>query len=219
MPVAVVTDSTACLPPGAEDEYPLTIIPMRVTINGYSGAEGTEITTVDIARAFQERRVEVSTSRPAPGAVAEIYQRLLDDGATGVVSVHLSAALSGTYESAVLAAREFDGKVTVVDSANAGMGLGFCVLAASAAAKRGRGARFVADSASAASSATDTFFYVDTLEFLRRGGRISAAGALLGTALAVKPILHVESGEVKLRDKVRTSTRALARLEVGTERV
>lgn len=213
MPVAVVTDSTACLPPGTEHEFPLTVIPMRVTVNGYSGAEGTEVTAEDIARAFQARRVEVATSRPSPGSVAAIYQELLDGGAGGVVSVHLSAALSGTYESAVLAAREFGDKVTVIDSANAGMGLGFSVLAAAAAAKRGRGAGFVADTARAAVRATETFFYVDTLEFLRRGGRISAAGALLGTALAVKPILHVEAGEVKLRDKVRTSARALARLE------
>src|SRR5690606_26810563 len=139
MPVAVVTDSTACLPPGTEDAYPLTVIPMRVTINGFSGAEGTEVTTADIARAFGERRVEVATSRPAPGSVAALYQELLDGGASAVVSIHLSAALSGTVESAQLAAREFGDKVTVIDSANAGMGLGFSVLAAAAAARRGRG--------------------------------------------------------------------------------
>lgn len=188
-------------------------MPMPVTINGVWGLEGVDVTAADMASAFSERRVDVSTSRPAPAEFAQIYGELLDAGASSVVSVHLSAALSGTCESAELAAGEFDDRVRVVDSANAGMGLGFSVLAAARAASRDRSLAYVAMRAERAARTTNTFFYVDTLEFLRRGGRISAASALLGTALAVKPILHVDDGQVVLRDKVRTSTRALSRLE------
>ena len=210
MGVAVVTDSTAYLPSSRRDD--VTVIPLPVTINGVTGLEGVEVTAVDMARAFDQRRVDLSTSRPAPGVFAEHYERLLSAGASGVVSVHLSGALSGTCQAAELAAREFHGRVLVVDSGNAGMGLGFGVLAAVATARHGAGLSSVATRARQVTRATETFFYVDTLEFLRRGGRIGAASALLGTALAVKPILHVEDGAVVLRDRVRTSARALARL-------
>jgi DegV family protein with EDD domain len=159
-----------------------------------------------------ERRVAVTTSRPAPAEFSQAYQELLDGGASGVVSVHLSGKLSGTYESAVLAAADFGDRVAVVDTATAGMAVGFVAMAALRAAAGGGDVPSVAAAAKAAAERTHTLFYVDTLEFLRRGGRISAASALLGTALSVKPILYVRDGEVVLREKVRTSTRALARL-------
>jgi DegV family protein with EDD domain len=120
--------------------------------------------------------------------------------------------LSGTYESALLAAEEFDGRVRVVDSMAAGSGVGFVALAANEVARAGGDLEAVRLAALAAAERISTYFYVDTLEFMRRGGRISAASALVGTALAVKPILHVLRGEVVLKEKVRTSARALARL-------
>lgn len=213
MSVAVVTDSTACLPSAVLPHPNITVVPLPVTINGVSGSEGVDVTPADIVKAFELRRIELSTSRPAPGELFEVYKSLFDRGFSGIVSIHLSTKLSGTCEAAQLAAREFGDRVQVVDSANAGMGMGFCVLAARDAAASGASIGTVADVAKHARTATQTFFYVDTLEFLRRGGRISAASALLGTALSVKPILHVDSGRVMLRDKVRTSTRALSRLE------
>jgi DegV family protein with EDD domain len=154
----------------------------------------------------------VTTSRPSPATFASLYRRLLDGGASAVVSVHLSAQLSGTVESARLAAAEIGPRVSVVDAKSTGMGLGFAALAASAAATRGASASDVSAAAVEAASRTSTLFYVDTLEFLRRGGRISAASALLGTALSVKPILHMVDGGIVLLDKVRTASRGLARL-------
>jgi DegV family protein with EDD domain len=212
MAVRVVTDSTAYLPAEVIAAAGLRIVPLTVTVSGEQGREGVEVSAADVARALHERRVTVTTSRPSPAEFAEVYRDLLARGASGVVSVHLSARLSGTYESALLAAEEFDGKVRVVDSAAAGIGLGFVALQAGAAAAGGGDVEEVRTKALAASERITTLFYVDTLEFLRRGGRISAATALLGTALAVKPILHVVRGEVVLKEKVRTSARALARL-------
>ena len=212
MPVAVVTDSTAYLPAELNGTYDLTVVPLTVVINGSSGLEGLEISPAEVARALSARRSAVSTSRPAPSQFATAYRKLLDAGATGVVSVHLSAKLSGTYEAACLAAAEVGDQVAVVDSGTTAMGLGFCALAASTAADEGQELPAVRDAARSHAALVSTLFYVDTLEFLRRGGRIGAASALLGTALSVKPILHVVDGSVVVRDKVRTAGRALAKL-------
>ncbi len=166
----------------------------------------------DVARALGERRAPVTTSRPAPAEFAEVYRALLDDGATGVVSVHLSKELSGTYDSAAQAAAEFGGRVLVADSATTGMALGFVALAAAAGAEAADDAEAVRSAALAAVDRTSTLFYVDTLEFLRRGGRISAASALLGTALSVKPILHVVDGRSCSGRRCAHRPAALARL-------
>lgn len=212
MPVAVVTDSTAYLPDELAGAHELTVVPLTVVINGVEGREGTEVAPVDVARALGQRRVRVATSRPAPEQFALAYRRLFDAGATGIVSVHLSAELSGTLAAATLAAAEFGDRVAVVDSRSTGMGLGFPALAAGAAAAGGADLTGVRRAALLAADRTRTFFYVDTLEFLRRGGRINAAEALVGTALSVKPILHVTGGVIAVRDKVRTAGRGLARL-------
>jgi DegV family protein with EDD domain len=212
MPVAVVTDSTAYLPAELRGSYDLTVVPLTVVINGAEGLEGVEIQPAEVARALSARRFAVSTSRPAPSQFAEAYRHLLKAGADGIVSVHLSAKLSGTYEAACLAAAEVGDNVQVVDSGTTGMGLGFAALAAASAAANGKDPIAVRAEAADHASRVSTVFYVDTREFLRRGGRIGAASALLGTALSVKPILHVQDGAIVVRDKVRTAGRALAKL-------
>jgi DegV family protein with EDD domain len=212
MPVAVVTDSTAYLPAELSGTYDLTVVPLTVVINGVEGLEGLEIEPAEVARALNARRSAVSTSRPAPSQFVAAYQELLEAGADGVVSVHLSAKLSGTFEAASLAAAEVGPQIQVVDSRNTAMGLGFAALAAATAATQGQDLDSVRRAAVENASRVSTLFYVDTLEFLRRGGRIGAAEALLGTALSVKPILHVVDGVIVVRDKVRTAGRALAKL-------
>jgi DegV family protein with EDD domain len=200
-PVAVVTDSTASLP--ADLARDLTVVPLAVVVNG---VERDDVAPDDIARS------SVTTSRPAPGEFGEVYRRLLDDGADSIVSVHISANFSGTLEVARLAAAEFAGRVELVDSHSTAMGLGFPALAAARAAhQRADLPRVLAEAASAIARTT-TLFYVDTLEYLRRGGRIGAASALVGTALSVKPILQTTDHGVIVRDRVRTSSRALTRL-------
>jgi len=206
-----VTDSTAYLPP--ELAAGIIVVPLTVVMGGIEGDEGDEVTPAEVAAALTGRRVAVTTSRPSPERLARCYRAALAGGAAGVVSVHLSAKLSATYEGAVLAAAEVDPeRIAVVDARSTGMGLGFAALAAAAAAAAGGDLSAVVAAATDAAARTETFFYVDTLEFLRRGGRISAASALVGTALSVKPILHVRDGEIAVRDRVRTTSRALDRL-------
>ncbi len=213
MPVAVVTDSTAYLPPELVRQRGLTVVPLTVVLNGAEGLEGVETFPDDATRALGGRRVSVSTSRPAPEQFARTYRDLLDAGADAVVSVHLSAELSGTVEAARLAAAQVGGdRVAVVDSRSTGMGLGFPALAAAEAAAVGADLPGVRRAAADAIDRTTIYFYVDTLEFLRRGGRIGAAEALLGTALSVKPIMHMPDGAIVLKDKVRTASRGVARL-------
>lgn len=211
--VAVVTDSTAYLPPELVAEYDLTVVPLLVVLGGRSLAEGVDVTSDEVAAALVGH-VPVTTSRPAPALFAQAYRDLAAAGATGVVSIHLSGDLSGTVAGVRAAAAQVapDVDVHVVDSRALGMGLGFPVLAAARAARAGRSAAEVAQVAARASHATHTWLYVDTLEYLRRGGRIGAAQALLGSALAVKPLLALVDGRLEPLERVRTTSRALDRL-------
>lgn len=209
--VAVVTDSTAYLP--AALQAGIGIVPLHVVLGTRSGSEGAEVSPAQVAAALASRHEQVSTSRAIPGDFVAAYRAT---GASAVVSVHLSAELSGTSANARLAAAEVAGEgieVRVVDSRTIAMGLGFAVLDAVAAAAAGGSLEQVAARAERAAARTDVLFYVDTLEHLRRGGRIGAAAALVGAALAVKPLLHVADGQIAALEKVRTASKALARLE------
>ena len=197
MPVALVTDSTASLPADVVRERRITVVPLQVVIGAKAYDEGVddEVTPEMLAEALREW-VPVSTSRPNPDAMLEVYEKLAADGADAIVSVHISGELSGTFESAQLAARRASVPVTPVDSRQVGMGTGFAVLAAADAIADGADAEAVAAAARQRAASTTSLFYVDTLEYLRRGGRMGAAAALLGSALAVKPILTLDDGRV-----------------------
>ncbi|MCW2509632.1 MAG: uncharacterized protein JWP68_2780 [Modestobacter sp.] len=211
--VAVVTDSTAYLPADVVDRFGIEVVPLYVVLAGHSGREGSDVSSLEVARSLAVRGGHVSTSRPTPGDFVAVYRRLLDGGADRIVSVHLSGELSGTWDAARVAASQVgEHLVTVLDSRSAAMGTGFAVLAAARAVAAGGSAQEVATAARDTAAATRTFFVVDTLEHLRRGGRIGAAAALLGSALAVKPVLHVADGQVVPLERVRTSGRALNRL-------
>lgn len=211
MSVAVVTDSTAYLPEGFAERRLIRVVPLHVHFGDRTGCDGVDLGPVELAGALTEHRT-VTTSRPSPESFAQVYREALAE-ADEVVSVHLSRELSGTWESARLAAEQVSpDRVRVVDSRSAGMGLGFAVLAAAGAAGAGSDGAAVERTAVDTAARTKTFFCLETLEYLRRGGRIGAAAALLGTALSVKPLLHVSDGRVLPLEKVRTSTRALSRL-------
>ncbi len=210
--VAVVTDSTASLLPERAAAAGVKVVPIQVIVDDVIRDEGTEITPADVAIALRDKR-SVSTSRPAPERLAAQYRELADNGATHIVSIHLSAAMSGTVESATIAARQVAIPVTVLDSRSVALGLGYAVLAAAATASAGAAPEAVAAAARDRLARTSVLFYVDTLDRLRAGGRIGAAATLLGQALHVKPLLQLSAGVVEPVEKVRTAARALARLE------
>ncbi|MGW6195289.1 DegV family protein [Kribbella sp. NPDC055110] len=208
--VQVVTDSTAGLSTHEVLRHPLTVVPLQVVIGGTSYDDGA--TSADAVAEALKTFTPVSTSRPAPHTFAETYAKCAAEGAEAIVSIHLSGDMSGTFEAAMIGAKESPIPVHVVDSRSLGMGLGFPVLAAAAAAAAGQDAATVEAAARARMKTISSYFYVDTLEYLRRGGRIGAAQALFGTALAVKPLLTISGGRIVPLEKVRTSTRAIARL-------
>ncbi|MCQ9129770.1 MULTISPECIES: DegV family protein [Streptomyces] len=210
--VAIVTDSTAYLPQRTMERHGITSVPLTVVLGDQALEEGNEISTRSLAQALQKRR-PVTTSRPSPQVFAETYRKVAEAGATGIVSLHLSAELSGTYDAAVVAAREAPVPVRVVDTGMVAMALGFCALAAAEVTETGGTVDEAVTAAEKRAAGTSAYFYVDTLDYLRRGGRIGTAQALLGSALAVKPLLQLAGGRIDLLEKVRTASRAIARLE------
>jgi len=213
MPVVVVTDSTASLPTEVAAAHGIVVVPLQVVIGADVYDEGSDGATPELVAAALKDFRPVSTSRPTPAALLEVYEQVARDGATEIVSVHLSSEMSGTFESAQLAARKAPVPVTPVDSRQVGVATGYAAVSAAETAAAGGSAGDAAEAARARAAASSSLFYVDTLEYLRRGGRIGAAAALFGGALAVKPLLKIEDGKVASLERVRTSGRALARLE------
>jgi len=210
--VAIVTDSTASLPGDLVARHGIEVVPLHVVLGGQQHSEGVDITTAEVAAALR-KLTAVSTSRPSPQALLDAYESAAAGGADAVVSVHISSDMSGTVGSATLAASQSPIPVEVVDSRSVGMAMGYAVVSAAEAASRGLDAKAVAAIASSRARSATVIFYVDTLEHLRRGGRIGAASALLGSALAIKPLLALSDGQISPIEKVRTAARALSRLE------
>jgi DegV family protein with EDD domain len=215
--VAIVTDSTAYLPAELIERNGVHVVPLYVVFDGDRPVPEVEITDYD--EFFEElRRAErlPTTSQPSVGDFTSVYEPLLAEGRE-VVSIHISGGLSGTPEAARQAkqALERDGKggerVEVFDSTTAAGGLGFMVLSAAKAARDGADAKQVAATLVEARRELKMWFAIDTLEFLKRGGRIGAASAWIGSTLKVKPILTVEN-EMTPVERVRTSGRAFERM-------
>jgi len=213
---AIVADTTSYLTPELIDRYGISLVSLYVQLEGEQQRE-SEITDYD---AFYQRLREsgeaVTTSQPSIGDFISVYEPLLAEGRE-VVSVHLSSGISGTYEAANQARERLtsEGKggerIHTVDSVTAAGGMSMVVLAAAAAAERGADAEATVAKAQEARDGLKIWFSPETLEYLRRGGRIGSARALIGTTLKIKPILTFEE-EVRPVEQVRTRSRAIARL-------
>jgi DegV family protein with EDD domain len=216
--VAVVTDSTSSLSRSACERADIRVIPLQVVIDGVGRPEAPDetlpgtVTPAMVAAALRAGR-PVTTSRPTPEAFSAVYNELARDGYTEIVSVHLSRAMSATVEAAALAVDDAPIGVRVVDSGTLAMAMGFAVLTGAEAARQGASANEVANLVRRRAAAATTYFSVASLEYLRRGGRIGAASALLGSALAVKPLLTISDGKIQPYERVRTASKAIARLE------
>ena len=212
--IAIVTDSPASVPDEVVEEHGIFVVPLEVVGGATTYDEGIHegANPAMVARALREF-TPVSTSRPSPTRMLEIYERIAGQGNDELVSVHRSGEMSGTYDSAHVASRTCEVPVHAVDSRQVGPATGYAAVAAAVAVADGATAAEAAEVARKRAEACSSLFYVDTLEYLRRGGRVGAAAALLGGALAVKPLLSIEDGRIDSFEKVRTAGRALARLE------
>jgi DegV family protein with EDD domain len=209
--VRVITDSTSYLPRQMVASADVIVVPVQVIVAGQAFDETQDEQAQRVADALRDW-LPVTTSRPTPERFAQAIEQARDDGATGIVLATLSASMSATFESAQIAAKECDLPVEVVDSQTIAMALGFAVLDGARIAAEGGDVRRVAETIRETAARSRTYFYVDTMEYLRRGGRVSAARAAVGHALKVKPLLTVEDGSVALLEKVRTASRALTRM-------
>jgi DegV family protein with EDD domain len=210
--VAVVTDSTADLAADLVEERGITVVPLTVILDGRDYLDGVDITADEFYVRLAASERGATTSQPSPGRFAEVYEQLLA-GHDEVVSLHISSQLSGTFEAATQGAALVDGaRVRVVDTGMVSMPLALMVLAASAMAAQGDDAEAIAARVRPIQERMRVYFMVATLEYLRRGGRIGRANALLGSVLQVKPVLTISEGQVAPLERVRTQERALSRV-------
>lgn len=217
--VAIVTDSTADLPPQLAASRSITVVPLTLNFDGKALLDGVDIRPDDFYRRLPSVATHPTTSQPSAGRFAEAYSALLADH-EAVVSIHISEKLSGTYESARQAAAMTDAeRVRVVDSENVSMSLGLLALTASSLAASGADAETIEAKMLDMRPLVQTYFSVATLEFLRRGGRIGRASAFLGSVLQVKPVLCIRDGLVTPLERVRTFDRALNRIVELTREV
>ena len=210
--VAIVTDSTADLPRALAAAKGVTVVPLTLHLDGHSLLDGVDITPSEFYRRLPRVPTHPTTSQPSPGRFAESYKALLEKHES-IVSIHISEKLSGTYDSARQAADMTDPtRIRVIDSGVASMSLGLITLVAATLAARHADAEAIEDKVNAMKPHLQTYFSVATLEFLRRGGRIGRANALLGSVLQVKPVLCIRDGLVTPLERVRTFERALNRI-------
>lgn len=211
MTIAIVTDSTSDLSPALCAQHGIQSVPLYVLFDGKMHKDGIDITPPDLFKGIKEGKKTPSTSQPSPAEFAEVYRQALER-ADHVISVHISGQLSGTVGSAQLAAQDFGGRVTVVDSRLATLGLGMQALRAARRAAEGRNVTEIVGELERVASRADIRFTVDTLEFLKKNGRIGGAQALLGGLLNIKPILTVKQGRVEAAGRVRGNKKAIADL-------
>jgi DegV family protein with EDD domain len=205
MAVVVVTDASSRLPADLLEKWAIRVVPLHILLDGRDLREGVDDIPDDIYKQH------ATTAAATPAELANAYQQALaESGCDGVVAVHISSALSGTYGAAQRTAADLDPAIRVVDSKSAAMGTGFVALAAARAAAAGDDLETVAGAANSAVSRSHSFIVVHRLDNLRRSGRIGGATAWLGTALALKPLLRIDDGKLVLAQRVRTVTHATA---------
>lgn len=209
--IRIVTDSGCDLPARIFDDLSVELVPLTVSFGDDSYLDRRDLTVEEFWQKLTTGTVVPQTAAPSVGQFTEVFQSLESSGASGIVVLCMSAAISATHQSATLAAASYPGvPVSVVDSRLVSGALGLVVMEAAEKARTGAGLSEVVETATEACAATSLYATLDTLEYLRRGGRIGGAAAFVGGLLDVKPIITFEGGEVTAAGRVRTRKRAVA---------
>jgi len=211
MGVRVVTDSACDLPDDLIERDGIEVVPLTIRFGKEELVDRKELSTDEFWRRLGDSDVLPETSAPSAGAFEGAFRRLVDDGATGIICINLSSKLSATMQSAQVAAKavQADCPVVVVDSLMVSMGLGSLCLTAARRAADGDSLESIVANVTDRRNRSKLYGTLDTLEFLKKGGRVGNARALLGSMLAIKPVLEVRDGEVEEAGKVRTRSKAL----------
>ena len=220
MSIQIVTDSTCDLPEQLVVKHGITVVPLYINIEGQSRLDGVELSRDELYDRLPHLEPAPTTAVPSPEMFSQAYERLVAQGASAIVSIHISEKLSGTVNVARLAAQAITAvPVRVVDSRTLSMGVGYMALAAARASARGEPMERIVDNLAEQSGRTHVFAALDTLEFLRRSGRKNRFMSTLGGWLMLKPLLKMTNGE-PVAERVRTTSKAMQRLlELIRERV
>jgi len=217
MNVRIVTDSTADIPKEQADALGITVVPLTVFFGDEAYLDGVELDSVGFYRKLAASKELPRTSQPSPAKFQEAYARLIDEGANAIISVHLSGKLSGTYQSACTAR---DGllesgrkiPVEIIDSKSISVGMSRSIMLAAQEARKGLGLEEIKAHILDQLARTRILAVLDTLEYVKRGGRIGGARAMLGNMLSVKPLISLKDGEVVPVEQPRTRSKAYARI-------
>ena len=210
--VAIVTDSTANLPPEIIRNLPVSVIPLHVIWGEQEYLDQVELTSDQFYARLRTDKILPTTSQPSPAEFKDLYVRLLEEG-FDILTVTISSKLSGTMDSAIQAKAMLPGpRIEIFDSQTTSLAMGFQVLAAARLANQGATLKECSEAVAKARDKSGVFFVLKTLEFLARGGRLGGASAFVGTMLNLKPILELRDGQVEPVERVRTSNKAIDRL-------
>lgn len=211
--IHVVTDSGSDLALEVKERLGIHVVPLTVQFGSEIFKDGVEISVADFYAKLKTESEMPSTCQPSPADFVAMYEKIAEPGDT-IISVHLSSKMSGTYQSAVLASTMLDSsiKVITVDSKAASMGLGLVAVTAAEGVQAGKDLDEILSDVQHVIDHLQVYFVVDTLEFLKKNGRIALAQALVGTMLSIKPILTLVDGEVAPFEKIRGKAKALKRV-------
>jgi DegV family protein with EDD domain len=209
MKIAIVTDSTADIPVKITEEKKITVIPAILVIEGTSLVDGSGITRQDFYKQLPTMENPPTTATPSTGTFQRVYEKLFQDGFQRIVSIHVSSLLSGIFSTAEMAASAFGSRVKVIDSGQLSLGIGFQVLGAAEALAKGASLQAVLQEVESIRQRVRVIAMLDTLEYVRRSGRVSWARARIGTLFNIKPFLEVKDGQVLSRGQVRTRKKGL----------
>ncbi len=210
MTIRIITDSSCDLPPDLEAQHHITVVPLTIRFGADEFVDRRDLTPAEFWKRCDSSPVLPETAAPSPGAFEAAFRAAAADGAEGAVCINLSADLSATFQAAELAARSVtDFPVRVIDSRTLTMGLGNLCLSAARTAERGKDLDAVVAEVEARIPRTRTYAALDTLENLKKGGRIGGAQAMLGSMLSIKPIIDITGGKVEQEAKQRTRSKSL----------
>lgn len=211
MTVRIVTDSASDLPEELCRQWDIEVVPLTIRFGEHEYVDRVELSTADFWSKLASSDVLPESAAPSVGAFEETFKRLADDGASGIVCINLAAKLSATMQSAQVAAKAVDGlcPIAVIDSDSASMGTGNHALYAARRAREGADVETIVAEVEDRRERQQVFAALDTLEFLRKGGRIGGAQALVGSMLSIKPVISIVRGAVEQAGKVRTRSKAL----------
>ena len=213
MTVKIVTDSTSDLPPEVAQRLGIEVVPLNVHFGTETLLDGVDIAPAEFYQRLQNSPRLPTTSQPSVGAFIQVYQRLGTE-ADGIISLHVSSKISGTYNSATQAKEEagIDCPIEVIDTLQASMGLGLVCTAVAKAVQEGAGLEEAKGIAQSVTPRCHFFGLLDTLEYLQKGGRIGKAQAFLGSLLRIKPLLTIRDGEAHPLERARTRDRGIAKM-------